>query len=154
MWIFIQNKVVLLPRIERKIGIKTTPDKIFNIVTDRLNTPKWNLTVSAISSITDEKTQLETDVGAVTIVNVETEKNKSAVYHMEKSDMSSIGYIITAKTDNTEVKIWTEFENKKLLKLYKKTADRVLVGLKKYAEFIEEGGNPNLYEKSEILASL
>jgi len=141
-----------LPRLERKIEIKTTPDKIFNIITDRLDTPRWNPTVSAISPTTDEKIQLETDVGVLTIVDVETEENKSATYHMEESDMSSIGYIITPKKDNIEVKIWTEFANKKLSKLYKKTADLALVGLKKYAEFIEEGGNPKLYEKLEILA--
>ena len=143
-----------MPRLERKIGIKTTPDKIFNIVTDRMETPRWNPTVSGISSITDEKIQLETDVGPITIVDVETEENKSATYHMEKSDMSLMGYIITPKSNNTEVKIWTEFANKKLSKLYKKTADLALAGLKKYAEFIEEGGNPKHYEKSEILASL
>ena len=146
--------MVFLPRLERKIDIGTTPNKIFNIVTDRLDTPRWNPTVSAISPNTDEKIQLETDVGNITIVNVETEENKSATYHMEKSDISSIGYIITPKSNNTEVKIWTEFANKKLSKLYKKTADLALVGLKKYAEFIEHGGNPKLYEKSEILASL
>jgi len=71
-----------LPRVERIIEIKTTPDKIFNIVTDELNTPIWNPTVSSISPNTDEKTQLETDLGTITIVNVETEENKSATYHI------------------------------------------------------------------------
>jgi len=79
-------------------------------------------------------------------------KVQHITYHIEKSDINSIGYIITPKTDITKVKIWTDFDNKKLSKLYKKTADLVLVGLKKYAEFIEGGGSPNLYEKSEILA--
>jgi hypothetical protein len=143
-----------MPKLERKIEIETTPDKIYNIVIDGLNTPIWNPIVSAINPIDDDTNQLETDIGLVTIVKVETEENKAATYHMEKSDMNAIGYIMTPKTDTTEVKIWTEFDDKKLSKLYKKTADRVLVGLKKFAEFVEEGGNPKRYEKSEILATL
>ena len=45
-------------------------------------------------------------------------------------------------------------KKKNLSKLFKKNADLVLKGLKIYAEFIEDGGNPKLYEKSEILATL
>jgi len=142
-----------LPRLERKIEIDTKPDKIFSIVTDGLNTPRWNPTVSAISSINDEKTQLETDFGTMKIVKTEYETNKLSTWIMEESDMNSIGYILTPKKEATEVTIWTEYDNKKLSKLYKKNADLVLTGLKKYAEFIEEGGNPKLYNKSEILAT-
>ena len=143
-----------MPRFERKIEIETTPEKIFNIITDGLNTPRWNPTVSAVSSITDEKTVLETDFGHMKIVKTAYDKNKSSTWFMEESDMNSIGYILTPKKDATEVNIWTEYDNKKLSKLFKKNADLVLKGLKIYAEFIEDGGNPKLYEKSEILATL
>ena len=66
-----------MPKIERKIEIESTPEKIYNIVKDGVNTPRWNLTVSAIS-IGDEKTKLETDFGAMTIVNVEYDINNGS----------------------------------------------------------------------------
>ena len=139
-----------LPKFERKIIIESSPEKIYNIVKDGVITPRWNPTVSAIS-FEDKKTQLETDFGAMKIVNAEYDKNKSTTWFMEKSDMNSIGYIIMPKKDATEVTIWTEYADKKLSKLFKKSSDLVLTGLKKYTEFLEKGGNSNLYNKWEVL---
>ncbi|NVM36851.1 MAG: hypothetical protein HWN81_14740 [Candidatus Lokiarchaeota archaeon] len=139
-----------MPKLERKIEIGSSPENIYNIVKDGINTPRWNLTVSAIS-FEEEKTKLETDFGAMKIVNTEFDKNKSTTWFMEKSDMNSIGYILTPKKEATEVTIWTEYDNKKLSKLYKKNADLVLTGLKNYAEFLENGGNSDRYNKWELL---
>ncbi|MFW9972689.1 MAG: hypothetical protein ACFFDF_21065 [Candidatus Odinarchaeota archaeon] len=67
--------------------------------------------------------------------------------------MNSIGYILTPKANETEVIIWTEFDDKKFSKLYKKTADIILEGLQKYAYFIENGGDPDAYKKWEYLTT-
>jgi hypothetical protein len=142
-----------LPKLERKIDIESTPENIFKIVTDGLNTPIWNPSVTAVTPIEDDKTQLETDVGGVTIIKTEADENKSTTFYMEKSDMNSIGYILTPKAHKTEVTIWTEFDDKKLSKLYKKTADTMLEGLKKYVDFIENGGDPHVYKKWEALTT-
>ena len=141
-----------MPKLERKIEIESTPENIYNIVKDGINTPKWNLTVSAIS-FEDEKTKLETDFGSMKIVKTEYDINKFSSWFMEESDMNSIGYILTPKKDATEVTIWTEYDNKKLSKLFKKNADLVLTGLKRYAEFLENGGNSDRYNKWELLPS-
>jgi len=140
-----------LPRIERKIGIESTPDKIFKIVTDGFNTPKWNPVVSDVIEIEDKKIKLDTDLGSFTIINIETEENKIATWKMEKSDVHSIGYILDPKTKGTDVKIWTEFEDKKLTKSYKKTADLMLQGLKNYVSFIENGGDPARFNKWNLI---
>lgn len=140
-----------MPKLERKIEIESTPERIYDIVKDGVSTPIWNLTVSAIS-FEDKKTQLETDFGAMKIVNAEYDENKSSTWFMEKSDMNSIGYILTPKKEATEVTIWTEFNDKKLSKLFKKNSDLVLTGLKKYAEFLENGGNADQYNKWELIA--
>lgn len=137
-------------KLERKIEIESSPENIYNIVKDGINTPRWNLTVSAIS-FEGEKTKLETDFGSMKIVKTEYDINKWTSWFMEESDMNSIGYILTPKKDATEVTIWTEYENKKLSKLFKKNSDLVLKGLKNYAEFLENGGNSNQYNKWEFL---
>lgn len=142
-----------MPKLEREIKIESTPEKIYNVVLDGVNTPKWNPTVNAVTPIEDDKIQLETDIGGITIVSTESDKNKSITWHTEKSDMNTIGYILTPKTTTTEVKIWTEFDNKKNSKLFKKTADSILEGLKHYMEYLEDGGDPDTYEKWEFLTT-
>jgi len=143
-----------LPKIERKINIESTPEKIYKIVTDAINTPKWNPSVTAIIPMEDNKTELETDVGPIIIVKTDTDENKSAIWYTENSDMNSIGYVLTPKKEKeTEVSLWTEFDDKKLSKLYKKTADTILEGLQKYIDFVENGGDPHLYKKWEVFTT-
>jgi len=151
--VIFQNKVNFLPKLERKIKIESTPEKIYKIVSDGLNTPKWNPSVTAIAPIEDEKFQLDTDLGGITVVKTQNDENKSTIWYTEKSDINSIGYNLTPKAYQTEVTIWTEFEDKKLSKLYKKTADTILDGLKKYVDYIEKGGEPSLYKKWEALTT-
>jgi len=142
-----------LQRYEKKIKIESSPEKIYNIVLDDFNTPKWNPTVSAVIETENNKIQLDTDLGGFTITNTETDENKSVIWRMEESDLESIEYILTPKTKATEVTICIEFDNKKLLKLLKKTANLCLTGLKNYIEFIEKGGDPELYNKWDLLVT-
>ena len=120
-----------MPKLKRKIEIESSPENIYNIVKDDINTPIWNPSVTAVTPMDDDKIKLETDVGGITIIKTETDENKSATWYMEKSSINSMGYILTPKAHEIEVAIWVEFDNKKLSKLYKKTADIMLEGLKK-----------------------
>ncbi|MFX1328794.1 MAG: hypothetical protein ACFE91_11760 [Promethearchaeota archaeon] len=141
-----------MPRLERKVEIKSTPEKIYKIVTDGFNTPKWNPAVSSIVETENKKFYLDTDLGGFTILNAELEQDVSATWHLENSDISSIGYILTLKKGiSTDVAIWTEFDDKKQSKLFKQMADQILVGLKNYAEFLEEGGDPEDFNKWKFI---
>ncbi|MFX1573205.1 MAG: hypothetical protein ACFFB0_10685 [Promethearchaeota archaeon] len=140
-----------MQRIERKIGIVSSPEKIYKIVTDGVNTPKWNPVVNSVIEIEDAKIKLDTDLGGFTITDIETEENKIATWHMQKSDVHSIGYILDPKTNGTDVKIWAEFEDKKQTKSYKKTADLMLEGLKNFVSFIEKGGDPAHFNKWDLI---
>lgn len=143
-----------MPRIERKIEIGSTPEKIFKIITDGFNTPKWNPAVDSVIEIEGNKFQLDTDIGGIIINKTETEENKNVTWYTENSEMNLIGYIMTPKKEHTtKVSIWTEFEEKKQSKLYKETADNILFGLKNYVEYLEDGGDPELYKKWEVLTT-
>ncbi|MFX0040981.1 MAG: SRPBCC family protein [Promethearchaeota archaeon] len=143
-----------MPRLERKIEIESTPEKIFKIMMDGFNTPKWNPAVDSVIELEGDKFQLDTDIGGITINKTETEENKNVTWFMENSEMNLIGYIITPKKENiAKVSLWTEFNDKKQTKLFKETADNVLLGLKNYAEYLEDGGDPELYKKWEILTT-
>ncbi len=143
-----------MPKLERKIEIESTPDKIFKIMTDGFNTPKWNPAVDSVIELGDDKFQLDTDLGGITIIKSELEENKNITWYTENSPMNIIGYLVTPKKENsTKVSIWTEFDDKKQTKLFKETADNILSGLKNYAEFLEEGGDPEEYKKWEVLTT-
>ena len=141
-------------RIDKKIEIESTPKRIYDIVIDGENTPKWNIALDeVIEKEEGQKFLLKSSIGDILIVDTETIENEHATWHMENSDMNSIGYIIKPKGNFTEVTIWTEFENKKLRKGYEKTAELVLKSLKKYVDFIEDGGDPEDFEKKQLIVS-
>ncbi len=142
-----------MAKLVRKITIDSSPENIYKIIKDGVNTPRWNPTVSAIT-IEDELTQLETDFGAMKIVNAKYDQNKETTWFMEESDMNSIGYILDPKKGQTKVTLWTEYDNKDLSKLFKENSDKVLAGLKTFAEYIENGGDPDVYNKWEVLAPI
>ncbi|MFX0023177.1 MAG: hypothetical protein ACFE9S_12695 [Candidatus Hermodarchaeota archaeon] len=143
-----------MPKVEKKIDIESTPEKIFKIITNRFITAKWNPAVESVLELEDNKLQLDTDIGGITVIKSEAEKNQHVTWYTENSDMSSIGYIITPKKEDVaKVSIWAEFDDKKQSKLFKETVDKVLVGLKYYAEYLEDGGDPDLYRKWEVLTT-
>ncbi len=143
-----------MPKIEKKIDIESTTENIFKIITNRFITAIWNPAVESVLEIEDNKLQLDTDIGGIIVVNSEAEKNKHVTWYTENSDMNSIGYNLIPKKENeTRVSIWAEFDDKKQSKLFKETVDKVLVGLKGYAEYLENGGDPDLYRKWEVLTT-
>ena len=141
-------------RIEKKIEINSTPKNLYDIVIDGQNSPIWNPVLDkVIEKEEGQKFLLKSDIGDILIVDTESVENEHATWHMENSDMNSIGYILEPKGDNTEVTLWTEFENKKLRKGYEKVADLVLKGLKNYVDFLDEGGDPEDFDKKQLMVS-
>jgi len=63
--------------------------------------------------------------------------------------MSAIGYVLSPKGDSVEVMIWGEFDNEKMEKAMGKAGEIFIESLKKFAEFLEEGGNPDDYDKKK-----
>jgi len=141
-------------RLEKKIEINQTPENLYKIVADGQIATRWNPTLNEVVEKEEgQKFLLKSSVGDILIVDTESVENEHITWHMENSDVDSIGYIVEPKGDMTEVTLWTEFENKKLRKGYEKVADLVLKGLKNYVDFIEEGGDPEDFDKKQLMVS-
>ncbi len=141
-------------RLEKKIEINQTPENLYKIVADGQIATRWNPTLNEVVEKEEgQKFLLKSSVGDILIVDTESVENEHITWHMENSDVDSIGYIVEPKGDMTKVTIWTEFENKKLRKGYEKVADLVLKGLKNYVDFIEEGGDPEDFDKKQLMVS-
>lgn len=61
--------------------------------------------------------------------------------------MKSIGYILKPKGDIIEAIIWSEFDDPNQEPILGIAAEMLLKSLKKYAEFLESGGNPEEFSK-------
>ncbi|MFX1567211.1 MAG: hypothetical protein ACFFCV_02455 [Promethearchaeota archaeon] len=44
-----------MPKLERKIKVDSIPQNIFKIVTDGINTPKWNPAVESVIEIVTDR---------------------------------------------------------------------------------------------------
>jgi hypothetical protein len=140
-------------RIDKRIEIHSTPKKIYDIVIDGENTPRWNIGLDSISEKEEGKYLLKSTIGDILIIDVKTVENEHVTWQMENSDMNSIGYILEPRGDNVDVTLWVEFENEKLVNSFEKAGDLTLNSLKSYVDFIEDGGNPEDFDKKQIMVS-
>ncbi|MBY8978817.1 MAG: hypothetical protein KGD72_00370 [Candidatus Lokiarchaeota archaeon] len=136
-----------MPKITRNIEIKTNLEKIYTILKDGKQTAKWNPIVNEITLLEKHKYLLKSTIGDMIINKIESVKDVYVKWRMEQSDLHSMGYILHEKLPISNVELWVEFENKKFKKKFKDAADLTLEGLKKYIEFIEDGGNILEYDK-------
>jgi hypothetical protein len=141
-----------MPRIERKIEIESSPKSIFNIVMDVGIVSRWNPVVDDAEQSPDNLL-LKTNLGDLNIINTDSVENESMMIEVETGNINSIGYFLTPKKDKTEVMLWGEFNDKKYTKTYKNVADLILKSLKRYSDFIEEGGNPEDFDKKQLLVA-
>ena len=139
-----------MPKIAREIEVNTSLEKIYNILKDGEQTVKWNPIVNEITLLEEQKYLLKSTVGDIIINKVEKLKDIYIKWRMEKSDLISMGYILSEKLPIAKVELWVEYENKKFKKKFKEAADLTLDGLKRYIEFIEAGGNIEEYDKQII----
>lgn len=140
-------------RLERKIEIESSLKKVFGILVDGMNASRWNPTVNIVEQIGESRYLLKTSVGDVTITNTEFFELESVTWFMEKSDMNSIGYIVSSKDEIVEVRIFVDFDNPKFKKAFDKAAEFLLQGLKKYVDYLEEGGIPEEFDKGHLVIS-
>jgi hypothetical protein len=142
-------KVNFLTRIERKIEIKTSPKKIYDILNnDELETV-WNITVSESTEIAPDKYSIKSTVGDFISTVTERLENERISYSMEGSAFSKMGYILSSKGGESKVSIWAEIIDEKQEKMLEKAGEILLGGLKKFADFLEEGGNPDEFDKKK-----
>ncbi|MGB5910703.1 MAG: hypothetical protein WBH31_05865 [Promethearchaeia archaeon] len=136
-----------MPYIERKVNIYTSRNRIFDILNNTLNLPKWNLVVNGVAQLTSEKFFVKTTIGDMMSTRLETKIDEKITISLEGGPMEKMGYKLSAKENNTEVIIWADFYNEEDREKLDLLGDLFLKSLKKYAEYLQASGNPNTYKK-------
>lgn len=136
-----------MPKIEKTIDIAASQEKIFEIVANDDDYARWNIVVNEVTKLGEGKYFYKTNVGDITSTNVETVPPERVSAAQEGSPMKSIGYILKPKGDVVEATIWSEFDDPGQEPILGIAAEMLLKSLKKYAEYLESGGNPDEFSK-------
>jgi len=139
--------VILLPKVERKLNIAASQDRIFKIIDDDNDYPRWNIVVNEVKELGPGNYFFKTNVGDVTSTRVETKPPESLYAKQEGSPMTSLGYILKPMGDVVEATIWAEFDDANQEPVLGIAGEMLLKSLKKYAEYLEAGGNPKEFSK-------
>jgi len=129
------------------MDIKASAATIFKIIDDDMEYAKWNLVVKSVEKLGEGKYKFESTVGDVYSTRVETVPNERLSAKQEGSPITSLGYILNSKGDFVETTLWAEFEEAEQEMVLGIAADMFIECLRKYAEYIEAGGNPDEFNK-------
>jgi len=142
-----------LVRVERKIEINATQKRIFDILDDAMLGPKWNLALNELTKISEDTYEAKSTVGDFTSIRTETVEPDKISMRIEGGIFNAMGYILNPKGDMVEATIWGEFDDEKSEKMLVKAAELLLKGLKNFAEFLEEGGNQDDFDKKQMMVT-
>jgi hypothetical protein len=142
-----------MARFEEKIEINASGKTVFNIISDNLKYPKWNLIVDETKKIDENKFDVTTKMGKFFVIPKEAIPNERFTVVHEGSPFNEVGEIIVPKAEGVEVTLWADIKDEKQEKMLRKSGETWLQSLKVYAEYIEEGHNPDDFTKKEILIS-
>lgn len=136
-----------MARIDIKKDIEAPLEKVYEILSDLMALPRWNIVVNEISDLGDDKYFLKTNVGDVTNIVKERVPNKIITSDQEGSPMNSIGYILEPKGNGVEVTLWSSFDDESQTPILNIAGELFLKSLKVYVDYVTAGGNPEDYVK-------
>jgi len=139
-----------MPKIEIKNEIEAPPKTIYDILMNDKLESIWNLTVHENINIGEKMWSVKSTVGDLTSTRIEEVENERITFDIERTIFKKLGYIMTIKGDITEVCCWGEFDDENNRSILKKAGDILLQSLKVFAEFIEDGGTPENFNKKEL----
>ncbi len=137
-----------MPIAEQKKEIPSPVEKVYEILNNYLDLPRWNIVVTECTQLESKKYFLKTNVGDITNIEVENIPLEKMTSIQEGSPMQKIGYVFEPKGDTTVVTMWAEFELEDQREVMEMAADLFLKSLKVYIDYLNAGGNPEEYKKS------
>jgi hypothetical protein len=141
-----------MPIIENKIELFASPKKVWKILNDVKLNPIWNITVREITEFGSDKRSVRSTIGDYSYIITDMKKNKWISYKtLDHPAFSEFGFKLEGKGDLTEVSEWINCEMDEHKENLGNSIDYLLASLKRYIEYLEEGGDDALYEKDQTL---
>ncbi len=136
------------------IDINSSPEQIYKVLTDESVAVKWDLAVESQEKLEGNRFLVHTTIGDMISETIEEIENKSITIKIEQSLFTKMGYILKPVGDYTEVIGWAEFDIEKNRNILEKVGGLLLESLKKFVEYIEDGGDIEEFDKKAMLVSL
>ena len=140
-----------MPKLERNIEIDAPSHKVWEVLTDLTHIPKWNMTVKEIKGLEPQKGSVRSTVGDFTYKILEQVENKKLTVEVDHPDFNGYGYILNEKGDMTELSYWEDFKMITREKIQARALEILLKEIKKFTEYLEDGGDPDEYDRKQIL---
>ncbi|MFX1589516.1 MAG: SRPBCC family protein [Promethearchaeota archaeon] len=142
-----------MPKVERKIEINASPSIIYNCITDISLIRKWNSTVKEITQTSPNEGSIKSTGGDYSFTVKERKENEIFTSTAEAEHFTSYGYALNPKGDLTEVSSWIDYKIVEHEEILGRGIIYILNDLKKFAEYLEDGGDPDEYDRKKILVS-
>ncbi len=139
-----------MPRVEIEDDVNASAKTIYDILINDEFEAKWNLTVNELKSIGPNKWEVKSTLGDLISTRVEEVENEKISFDIDGSIFTKMGYTLKPKGDLCNVMLWGEFEDEKNNKILTSAGGLLLDSLKRFAEFMEEGGDPENFDKKAL----
>jgi len=137
-----------MPRLDVNLSIDSPVEKVYEVLSDLMSLPRWNIVVNEIEDLGNDIYFLKTNVGEMTNEVIERVPNERITSSQENSPMTKIGYMVKPKDKGTEATIWAEFELEDQRGVLEMAGEMFLKSLKVYMNHLKEGGKPKDFKKS------
>jgi hypothetical protein len=141
-----------MPKLGKKIEINASIKKVWEVLTDFQLYLKWQIDKIAMKELEPNKYFEKTTSGSYTITITELIENERMSLKVDHPEITGVSYILNKKAEMTVVSCWVNYKgilaNEKMIV---RSLDIKANSLKNYAEYLEDGGDPDEYDKNLII---
>ena len=140
-----------MPKIERKIEINAPSKNVWKIMSDIEHIPKWNISIKEISELEQDKYSVKSTFGDYTSTITERIENKQITSKIDHPEFTGYGIILNEKGVMTELSYWVDYPQITREKIQARSIEILLRDIKNFVEFLEDGGDPDEFDRKQIL---
>lgn len=141
-----------MPKGETDFEINAPVKKVWEVLADIERWPKWQIDKKEMKELEPNKYFEKTTSGDYTITITESIENERMSVKVDHPEITGASYILNEKGVMTVVSCGVDYKgilaNEKMIVRSLKIKTRAL---KKYVEYLEDGGDPNEYDSKQIL---
>ena len=140
-----------MPKIERKIEINAPSKNVWESLHNMELFPKWNISIKEITELEPDKYSVKSTFGDYTSTIIERIENKKIVSKIEHPEFTGYGFFLNEKENITELSYWVDYPQITREKIQARSIEILLKDLKNFVEFLEDGGDPDEFDRNQIL---
>jgi len=140
-----------MPILERKIEINSSSKKVWEVLSDIEHMPKWNIAIKEIKELEPNKYSVKSYMGDYTSINTERIENKKTTSKVDHPEFTGYGFILNEKEDITDLTYWVDVPKITREKIQARSLEINLKNIQNFVEYLEDGGDPDEYDKKQIL---